>query len=185
MTKEGNVDRNIHNGYRSYVDARRIAEVIISYFNTDITNIREQPSRQDFRRYPPDFQGKTQQGFFLEFSYNTPTFVHTPWGRWGVLGGGLGNLSEANTEQLLAELGAELYSEQRQTKSGPIGPIYKIRSVHGETLPEPIEAVRTSYQVDRQADIQARQAWIAMTKRYEHTQLRSQFFRRRRPRVAP
>lgn len=85
---------------------------------------------------PNPYQGLTSQGIILQEYYGMPSYIHTPIGRWSILGSGSGNYKEL-IDQLKEDLSLVLLRKECNTELGIIGPYWKITKWNNISLPKP------------------------------------------------
>lgn len=99
---------------------------------------------------------QTADGMFLEMSYSSPSKLWTPWGSWGFAGGARGSwIKNPMKDFLQGQFGITTHQDRRNTKMGPIGPVYALHSIGSEELSVPRELQDEAY--DDREDI--REAW--------------------------
>ena len=120
---------------------RQIANIVYEYATPNQKKNNDIPWLQDRRNESVNpFYNQTSSGLFLELYYGQPGFLHTPWGKWNCWGSGssTGGDWEERLPLILKRLGAIEYLPEIQTQMGCFGPVYKLTSLDGITLPEAI-----------------------------------------------
>lgn len=126
-------------------------------------------------------RGRTESGYFLEFSYDLPFALWTPLGKvcfrsfWQVKNAQLSLINEECISKFLNDLGAEEYRSEKTTKDFyKIGPIYRITKVQDILLSEPLELHKEAKDLKEQAREHARMKikWKKMKKKYEKSKKR-------------
>lgn len=95
------------------------------------------------------FYDRTSSGLYLEWSYGSPHYLWTPWGKWTFVGSGI--IREGGYERhkarcaaFMARLTTELHAPLVESEFGETGPVYKILAVDGDPLPTPGEVLPTA-----------------------------------------
>lgn len=79
------------------------------------------------------FYDQTLDGLYLQFSYDTPDKVWTPWGHWSFAAA---QRYEIDLDRFMSRLTLEMHIEGKQHDWGYYGPVYAIRAIDGEEVPE-------------------------------------------------
>ena len=108
---------------------------------------------------------QTEQGLFLEYHYDEPNKIWTPWGYFQMIGFSCCR-GDAPWEPIIAKylerLGVTLYLPKTNEKWGQRGPVYAIHRLDDIVLPEPIVREKQNFWSYEKV----MRAWKSMYKRY-------------------
>lgn len=155
--------RDLHDA-AFYALTRKVADIVFEYATSRAGDRnRDKPWMDDRRKEKANpFRNQTVDGLFLEFYYDRPLSLWTPWGEWHFRGSGSGSW-EHILPSLLERFGATLHQPLRTSKMGEFGPVYALHKVDDTPLPDPVEldnAAYTSYE-------DSKAAWEELTKQYK------------------
>lgn len=118
--------------------AYEIARFIQSFFTEDFRNVNQPVSNYSvyFQEGPNAAYPQTRNGLVLEDSYGVPSSIHTPYGRWEILGSAAGTIGEflAIKEKLRERLGLTLIEPRRENFCGSFGPKWAITKWQGKEI---------------------------------------------------
>ena len=120
------------------------------YIHTNVTTCSDDNEKpwSNYKSYfndgPNYFYNQTETGLVLELSYMAPTAIHTPYGRWMILGSTSGDFSKV-IEAITTPLGLTLLQKEKVTPMGQTGPLYAITAWKNEALEKPIYRKHAEY----------------------------------------
>lgn len=146
--------------YDFFLKVRKVADRVFEFVEQSDEDLWLEDRR---RQGVNPVYNQTADGMFLEMSYDSPSKLWTPWGSWGFAGGASGPWIKNPMKSFLQEVfDITTHQERRNTKMGPIGPVYALHSIGTEELPAPRELRDDAY--DDSQDI--REAWRDLYGRY-------------------
>ncbi len=129
---------------QEYFDtAHEIAKYIIDFIENN-ENIHTSWNN-NLSESPNPFYNQTKSGFFLEYSYSTPSNLWTPWGKWKLTSNWVATSGKVDLSKMLEGLWATLFIEEGSNKMGSYGPVYKLTQFNGQPLPKPTEKTKEEY----------------------------------------
>jgi hypothetical protein len=89
--------------------------------------------------WPNVQRNRTRSGFFVEFIYDVPTYLHTPWGEIQFVEGAMhyGHPWPLVREQFIELIGGEMVIPHTIGKFGQYGLVYSVGKICDISLPNP------------------------------------------------
>lgn len=137
-----------------FSQAIRVNEIMEGY---ETGGSRKTISIQDLNN---PYYRQTHRGFFLEYYYGSPAYLHTPWGELR-LGREAGRFT-GDLDEFLGRLGATLYKPEVNNNQGTFGPVYAVHKIDDVELPDPIERPRDAYKEYKEV----RAVWDELSRKY-------------------
>jgi hypothetical protein len=147
-----------------YTAARRIADIVHEYTSPEIGS--DKPWRADHRDRSVNPHYRQAIGLFLDFSYDWPHSIWTPWGEWGFAGNGSGMLNDRDVPKVMERLRTVLHRPELRVEDGTLGPTYAVLAVENVELFKPVicdPSQLLPYE-------EALAAWERLTKQYAAAQ---------------
>jgi len=149
-----------------FVAVKDVQDEIFSHCYTDPQYGTDKPYLKDRRGFPPDIYYPQTQGLFMEFRYEQPCDLWTPWGLINFAQHGYGDwglILPLLKESLGLSLYRGYYVDESSDDLDMRGPVYSIHHVKGKALPKPLVVdERFLYQ-----PYYCNKSWEEMEKEYE------------------